>query len=113
MGGLVSRVTQHIDIRIQTMRLISLSSRCRIWERRSANKVPLHGYLADTELIWVISLEYGLPIDEEELDRIDMSHAKYGMLLEKKLFLAPITDKPQKILDLGTGEYTDHRLPNS
>jgi len=48
-------------------------------------------------------LEYGLPIDEEELDRIDMSHAKYGMLLEKKLFLAPITDKPQKILDIGTG----------
>ncbi|XMA16426.1 hypothetical protein WAI453_009217 [Rhynchosporium graminicola] len=47
--------------------------------------------------------EYGLPIDEEELDRIDMSHAKYGMLLEKKLFLAPITTKPQKILDIGTG----------
>lgn len=49
------------------------------------------------------NIEYGLPIDEEELDRIDMSHAKYGMLLEKKLFLAPITEKPQKILDIGTG----------
>ncbi|KAH9222060.1 S-adenosyl-L-methionine-dependent methyltransferase [Leptodontidium sp. 2 PMI_412] len=47
--------------------------------------------------------EYGLPIDEEELDRIDMSHAKYVMLLEKKLFLAPITESPQKILDIGTG----------
>lgn len=47
--------------------------------------------------------EYGLPIDEEELDRIDMSHAKYVMLLEKKLFLAPIPQNPQKILDLGTG----------
>ncbi|KAG9235787.1 S-adenosyl-L-methionine-dependent methyltransferase [Amylocarpus encephaloides] len=47
--------------------------------------------------------EYGLPIDEEELDRIDMSHAKYVMLMEKKLFLAPITEQPQKILDLGTG----------
>lgn len=47
--------------------------------------------------------EYGLPIDEEELDRIDMSHAKYLMLLEKKLFLAPIPPNPQKILDLGTG----------
>jgi ubiquinone/menaquinone biosynthesis C-methylase UbiE len=44
-----------------------------------------------------------MPIDEEELDRIDMSHAKYFMLLEKKLFLAPITPQPQKILDLGTG----------
>ena len=47
--------------------------------------------------------EYGLPIDEEELDRIDMSHAKYGMLLGKRLFLAPITSQPQKILDIGTG----------
>ena len=32
-----------------------------------------------------------------------MSHAKYVMLLEKKLFLAPITSQPQRILDLGTG----------
>ncbi|RDW80243.1 S-adenosyl-L-methionine-dependent methyltransferase-21 [Coleophoma cylindrospora] len=47
--------------------------------------------------------EYGLPIDEAELDRIDMSHAKYKMLLEKKLCLAPISDHPQRILDLGTG----------
>ena len=44
-----------------------------------------------------------MPIDEEELDRIDMSHAKYFMLLKKRLFLAPITTQPQKILDLGTG----------
>lgn len=48
-------------------------------------------------------IEYGLPIDEEELDRIDMSHAKYTMLLEKKYFLAPIPPEPQRILDLGTG----------
>lgn len=47
--------------------------------------------------------EYGLPIDEDELDRIDMSHAKYVMLLEKKLFLAPVSPNPQRILDLGTG----------
>jgi len=32
-----------------------------------------------------------------------MSHAKYVMLLEKKLFLAPIPDAPQRILDIGTG----------
>ncbi|TVY82515.1 Secondary metabolism regulator [Lachnellula suecica] len=47
--------------------------------------------------------EYGLPIDEEELDRIDMSHAKYLMVLEKRLFLAPIGPQPQRVLDLGTG----------
>ncbi|KUJ06286.1 S-adenosyl-L-methionine-dependent methyltransferase [Mollisia scopiformis] len=47
--------------------------------------------------------EYGLPIDEEELDRIDMSHAKYSMLLEKRLFVAPINPQPQRVLDIGTG----------
>jgi hypothetical protein len=46
--------------------------------------------------------EYGLPIDEKELDRIDMSHAKYYILLDKKRFLAPIKN-PQKVLDLGCG----------
>ena len=48
-------------------------------------------------------IEYGLPIDEHELDRIDMSHAKYNLVLEQDLFIAPIAPNPQKILDLGTG----------
>jgi hypothetical protein len=47
--------------------------------------------------------EYGFPIDERELDRIDMCHAKYFALLEKKRFLAPITETPHKVLDLGCG----------
>lgn len=48
-------------------------------------------------------LEYGMPIDEQEMDRIDMSHAKYYMLLNKRRFLAPISPNTQKVLDLGTG----------
>ncbi|CZR67430.1 related to methyltransferase [Phialocephala subalpina] len=47
--------------------------------------------------------EYGLPMDEQELDRIDMCHAKYYALLNKKRFLAPLPKNPQKILDLGCG----------
>jgi len=47
--------------------------------------------------------EYGMPMDEREMDRIDMAHAKYYMLLEKRRFLAPIDKNPQKILDLGCG----------
>ncbi|KAH7413127.1 S-adenosyl-L-methionine-dependent methyltransferase [Cadophora sp. MPI-SDFR-AT-0126] len=47
--------------------------------------------------------EYGFPMDEAELDRIDMCHAKYFALLDKKRFLAPIPPNPQKILDLGCG----------
>jgi methylase of polypeptide subunit release factors len=50
--------------------------------------------------------EYGFPMDEPELDRIDMCHAKYYALLEKKRFLAPIPNNPQKILDLGCGTGT-------
>ena len=42
-------------------------------------------------------------MDDTELNRLDMSHAKYYGLLEKKRFLAPIGDSPQKILDLGCG----------
>lgn len=40
------------------------------------------------------------------MDRIDMAHAKYFMLLEKKRWLAPIPPNPQKVLDLacGTGQ---------
>ncbi|TVY46435.1 Secondary metabolism regulator [Lachnellula occidentalis] len=44
-----------------------------------------------------------MPIDEEELDRIDLKHRLYTMLLGEKLFLAPIQPNPQRILDLGTG----------
>lgn len=37
------------------------------------------------------------------MDRIDMAHEKYYILLENRRFLAPITDNPQAILDLATG----------
>ncbi|TVY92317.1 Secondary metabolism regulator, partial [Lachnellula willkommii] len=47
--------------------------------------------------------EYGAPMDEQEMDRIDMAHAKYFMLLEKKRWLAPIPAQPQKVLDLACG----------
>jgi len=51
--------------------------------------------------------EYGLPMDEEELERIDLCHVKYHTLLHDKRFLAPISPHPQRVLDLGcgTGEY--------
>ncbi|KAI9708756.1 MAG: hypothetical protein M1820_003711 [Bogoriella megaspora] len=50
-----------------------------------------------------VDLEYGMPSDELELERLDFAHTIYYILLEKKHFLAPITDTPHKILDLGTG----------
>lgn len=42
-------------------------------------------------------------MDDRELDRIDLCHVKYSALLDKKSFLAPISDDPQRVLDLGCG----------
>ncbi|KAH8684983.1 S-adenosyl-L-methionine-dependent methyltransferase [Ilyonectria robusta] len=46
---------------------------------------------------------YLLPNDEEEQDRMDLVHHLYCLALGGKLFFAPIQDKPQRVLDLGTG----------
>ncbi|OJJ48473.1 hypothetical protein ASPZODRAFT_62115 [Penicilliopsis zonata CBS 506.65] len=47
--------------------------------------------------------EYLFPNDEDEQDRMDFLHHIYGMILEGRLHLAPIGDKPQRVLDIGTG----------
>ncbi|VBB81494.1 Putative protein of unknown function [Podospora comata] len=44
-----------------------------------------------------------LPIDDEELDRNDLQHYKFTLLLGNRLFICPVPSDPQKILDLGTG----------
>lgn len=54
-------------------------------------------------MVGSVQLEYGLPMDDQELDRIDLCHAKYYALLEKRRYLAPITESPQRIVDLGCG----------
>jgi ubiquinone/menaquinone biosynthesis C-methylase UbiE len=44
-----------------------------------------------------------LPVDDHELDRIDLNHEKYTLLQNNKLFLAPLPPDPQRMLDIGTG----------
>ncbi|KAF4472000.1 tam domain-containingmethyltransferase [Fusarium albosuccineum] len=44
-----------------------------------------------------------IPSDDLEVERNDLQHCKFTMLLGNELHLAPIPDYPQKILDLGTG----------
>ncbi|KAG6243007.1 hypothetical protein E4U25_002284 [Claviceps purpurea] len=51
-------------------------------------------------------VQYPMPIDDLEQNREDMKHTMLMMLTENKLFLAPIGDHPQKILDIGTGTGT-------
>lgn len=46
---------------------------------------------------------YLIPNDEEEKDRLDIIHELMLTLLDRKLFLAPVSDTPARVLDLGTG----------
>lgn len=46
---------------------------------------------------------YFLPNDETENDRLDFQHAIFLRSLGGKLFLAPIPDGVQEVLDVGTG----------
>ena len=47
--------------------------------------------------------EVGLPVDDQEQDRNDLQHCKFCLLLGDRLHMAPITEEPSNILDLGTG----------
>ncbi|KAH7163411.1 S-adenosyl-L-methionine-dependent methyltransferase [Dactylonectria estremocensis] len=47
--------------------------------------------------------EYWAPTDEKHIEGLDLSHHVALLLMEDKLFLSPITENPQKILDVGTG----------
>ncbi|KAH7121873.1 S-adenosyl-L-methionine-dependent methyltransferase [Dactylonectria estremocensis] len=44
-----------------------------------------------------------IPSDDLEMDRNDLQHCKFTMLMNDELHLAPMPEFPQKILDLGTG----------
>ncbi|KFA48626.1 hypothetical protein S40293_04548 [Stachybotrys chartarum IBT 40293] len=46
---------------------------------------------------------YNFPNDDPEQEREDMKHAMMKLLCNQKLHFAPIGDRPQNILDFGTG----------
>ncbi|KAK8085652.1 hypothetical protein PG997_006923 [Apiospora hydei] len=46
--------------------------------------------------------KYFLPNDAAEQDRLDLQHQAFKVLLEDRLYLAPIRE-PQRVLDIGTG----------
>ncbi|KAE8149547.1 S-adenosyl-L-methionine-dependent methyltransferase [Aspergillus avenaceus] len=47
--------------------------------------------------------QYLFPNDETEQDRMDMLHHIYRLMLGGGLYKAPISQSPQRILDIGTG----------
>jgi hypothetical protein len=46
---------------------------------------------------------YLMPNDEKESDRLDLYHALMGKVLGGSLYLAPIGNSPQRVIDLCTG----------
>ncbi|XP_014561407.1 hypothetical protein COCVIDRAFT_86733 [Bipolaris victoriae FI3] len=46
---------------------------------------------------------YILPNDEQEQDRLDLQHHVFLLILQGKLYDAPISPSPQRVLDIGTG----------
>jgi Methyltransferase domain len=46
---------------------------------------------------------YLLPNDEAEQDRLDLHHHIFRLMLGGKLYRAPITTEPHRVLDFGTG----------
>ncbi|KPM42793.1 hypothetical protein AK830_g3750 [Neonectria ditissima] len=46
---------------------------------------------------------YLVPNDEEEQERMDLVHHIYTLVLDGQLHLAPISENPQRVLDIGTG----------
>lgn len=47
--------------------------------------------------------EYLFPNDEDEQDRLDMVHHIFRLMLGGSLYKAPISNFPQRVLDIGTG----------
>ena len=53
---------------------------------------------------WLTRTAYNFPNDESEQDRLDLNHHLCLMLLDDKLHLTELsTEKPLRILDVGTG----------
>ncbi|KAI0839508.1 S-adenosyl-L-methionine-dependent methyltransferase [Hypoxylon sp. FL0890] len=56
---------------------------------------------------------YFIPNDEQQLQSVDITHHYLTMLIGDKLFLAPISDNVQRVLDIGTGTGDQHLLTST
>ncbi|EXA00602.1 hypothetical protein NW765_006302 [Fusarium oxysporum] len=73
-------------------------------EFTSVNTRELYSYEHGRRYQGFLCGRYGLPNDDAEQVREGLKHKLYlDYLLDGKLFLAPIGNNPQKIVDLGTG----------
>ncbi|KAM0221370.1 hypothetical protein ACHAQD_005274 [Fusarium lateritium] len=66
-----------------------------ILEYRDSNGRAYHPELYDSS--------YPIPTDEQALEDFDLIHHSLTLLTDNKLYLAPVKDDIQKVLDIGTG----------
>ncbi|RDW66209.1 hypothetical protein BP6252_09844 [Coleophoma cylindrospora] len=52
--------------------------------------------------------KYPLPNDQQEQNRLNLQHTMLTMLTHGKLYLSPLGDNPQHVLDLATGTAKQH-----
>jgi hypothetical protein len=65
-------------------------------------EVCCHSHSTIIVINHLTSLAYRYPNDEQELDRLDMQHHMFKLVMEGKLYHVPL-DNPKQILDIGTG----------
>lgn len=79
--------------------MLSLSSTASvsdsILEYRKIHGRTFHNFKSDTE--------YWGPNDDKQNEHLDINHQMLLMAMDNQLYVAPITDKPQRVLDIGTG----------
>jgi SAM-dependent methyltransferase len=82
------------DSAFESQSTASTSLASTILNYEYSNGRRYHGYRSGT---------YILPNDEQEQDRLDLLHHIFLLILEGKLYDAPIPPSPQRVLDIGTG----------
>ncbi|PGG96048.1 hypothetical protein GX51_08009 [Blastomyces parvus] len=76
---------------------------CGVWGLRTED-VTIHS--AQGNIFWsdhslLVICNY--PNDEDEQDRMDLTHHIYKLLLDGDIYVSPIKQNPQRVLDIGTG----------
>lgn len=63
-------------------------------------RIPSSTFISALSLIFMLAYPY--PNDEQELDRLDMQHHMFKLVMNNRLYNVPLKD-PKQILDIGTG----------
>ncbi|KAJ9319263.1 hypothetical protein DTO271D3_32 [Paecilomyces variotii] len=83
-----------VDTEVTAIESFTASLTSSVYDFRNENGRRYHAYRDG---------HYLMPNDEDEKERLDIMHAMMLEMMDGKLFLAPISETPRHVLDLGTG----------